>query len=68
MFNQWVASDGSKRQKHEVVVETLKMLGGNSDNQNNSLPNPKELEEKEKAKHQTSSASSIDIDEEDIPF
>lgn len=68
VFNQWVASDGTKRSKHEVVVETLKMLGGNSDNQNNPLPNPKELEEKEKAKHQTSSASSIDIDEEDIPF
>ena len=69
VFNQWVASDGTKRSKHEVVVETLKMLGGNSDNQNNQnnpLPNPKELEEK--AKHQTSSVPSIDIDEEDIPF
>ena len=68
VFNQWVASDGTKRSKHEVVVETLKMLGGNSDNQNNPLPNPKELEEKEKAKHQTSSVPNIDIDEEDIPF
>lgn len=71
VFNQWVGSDGSKRSKHEVVVETLKMLGGNSNNNqsNNPLPNPKEVEEREKARHnQASSVPNIDIDEEDIPF
>ena len=70
-FNQWVGNDGTKRSKHEVIVETLKMLGGNnqSKTQDNPLPNPKEIEAKEKAKyHQTSSVPNIDIDEEDIPF
>ncbi|MEA2027492.1 MAG: single-stranded DNA-binding protein [Campylobacterota bacterium] len=30
-FQQWVAQDGSKRSKHEIIVENLQMLGSRDD-------------------------------------
>ncbi len=34
VFEQWTAQDGSKRSKHAIVVETLKMLDSKADAQN----------------------------------
>jgi len=64
-LNQWVGSDGSKRQKHEVIVEELKLL-------------PKSVNGGEQSQIQTKNQTSriqsqsevpqVDIDEDDIPF
>lgn len=63
-LEQWTATDGSKRSKHTVAVETLQMLGGKdqptSQHQENGKPEnetaPREVPE-------------IDIDiDQDIPF
>jgi single-strand DNA-binding protein len=32
-FNQWVDNSGQKRNKHEIIAENVKFLGGKSDNQ-----------------------------------
>jgi single-strand DNA-binding protein len=34
-LEQWKAQDGTGRSKHVVIVETMKMLDGNPNNQNN---------------------------------
>jgi single-strand DNA-binding protein len=35
-FQQWTAQDGSKRSKHSVTVEAMKMLDSKSDSSNNN--------------------------------
>jgi len=36
VYEQWTAQDGTKRSKHAIVVETLKMLDSKADSQNPS--------------------------------
>jgi len=33
-FQQWVAQDGTKRSKHEVIVDNMQMLGSRDDSNN----------------------------------
>ena len=83
VLEQWTAQDGTKRSRHSVTVETMKMLdskGDNAGNQgggyggaqaNNSYNQPP-------AQHQAPAQQSepapahqvpeIDIDEDEIPF
>ncbi|SHO80430.1 Single-stranded DNA-binding protein [hydrothermal vent metagenome] len=35
-FDQWVAQDGTKRNKHSVIVESMQMLGSKDENMNAS--------------------------------
>jgi single-strand DNA-binding protein len=37
-FDQWAAADGSKRSKHSIIVETMQMLDGKNDNQEQEQP------------------------------
>jgi len=39
VFEQWTAQDGTKRSKHAVVVETMKMLDTKADSQNPNYNN-----------------------------
>jgi len=38
-FDQWVAQDGTKRNKHSVIVESMQMLGSRDDNMNSGANN-----------------------------
>ncbi|HHH51293.1 MAG TPA: single-stranded DNA-binding protein, partial [Campylobacterales bacterium] len=39
VFEQWTAQDGTKRSKHAIVVETMKMLDTKADSQNPNYNN-----------------------------
>jgi single-strand DNA-binding protein len=39
VFQQWTAQDGTKRSKHSITVETLKMLDSKADSQNPNYNN-----------------------------
>jgi len=59
-LNQWVGSDGSKRQKHEVIVEELKLLPKSV----NANQIPQSQPQQTKPKNPTPP----NIEDEEIPF
>lgn len=67
VFEQWTTQDGSNRSKHELRVETMKMLDRKSDNQSQGYqqdatpPNQYNPPQQQKIPE-------IDIDEDEIPF
>jgi single-strand DNA-binding protein len=70
-LEQWTATDGSKRSKHTIAVETLQMLG--SRDQSASMPNnaPAYNEEQNVETKQDSTGHTIpeiDINDDEIPF
>ncbi len=78
VLESWVATDGSKRSKHTLRVETMKMLDSKSSGENNTY-NPQDQPSAYSANAEsnhgyTPSASmgknipEIDIDEDEIPF
>ncbi len=58
-LNQWVGSDGSKRQKHEVIVEKMQLLPKSVNANQISQPQPQT-----KSKNPTPP----NIEDEEIPF
>ena len=83
VLEQWTAQDGTKRSKHSVTVETMKMLdskGDNTGNQgggygggqaNNSYDQAPAQSQAPAAQSQpapTQKVPEIDIDEDEIPF
>jgi single-strand DNA-binding protein len=69
-LNQWIDNSGQKRSKHEVIVETIKFLGGRDNN--NSQPTQQSQTQQPQQTQNVPVADNIpadiDIDEEDIPF
>ena len=83
VLEQWTAQDGSKRSKHSVTVETMKMLDNKGDNPgqqgggygggqaNNSYNQPPAQPQTSAPQSQPAPAHQvpeIDIDEDEIPF
>lgn len=83
VLEQWTAQDGSKRSKHSVTVETMKMLDNKGDNAgqqgggygggqaNNSYNQPPAQPQTSAPQSQPAPAHQvpeIDIDEDEIPF
>ena len=70
VFEQWTDSTGGTRSKHSLRVDTMKMLGDNS-NTNTQIESNKEYEKPEQIKHSKTYEPKnieIDIDEDEIPF
>ena len=69
-LNQWIDNSGQKRSKHEVIVETIKFLGGRDNN--NSQPTQQSQTQQPQQTQNVPVADNIpadiDIDEENIPF
>jgi single-strand DNA-binding protein len=77
-FDQWTDANGQKRSKHSVVVETMQMLDGKNDNQEQQAPQGQAQQQQsyqkpvqqQQAQQMPSSnqVPVIDIDEDQIPF
>lgn len=76
-LDSWTAEDGSKRSKHSVIVETMKMLDSKSDGQNQgqgySQPQQGYSQPQAQPSQNQQAASGtpppeIDINEDEIPF
>ncbi len=69
-LEQWTATDGSKRSKHTIAVETLQMLGGKEASQgnNNSSYSAPSAAAKPAPQEQPQSIPEIDINDDEIPF
>ncbi|MAD41900.1 MAG: single-stranded DNA-binding protein [Arcobacter sp.] len=64
IFDQWIAQDGTNRNRHSLRVETMKMLGSKDENRPSAVehkPEPYQAKASEKIPE-------VDIDEDDIPF
>jgi len=83
VLEQWTAQDGSKRSRHSVTVETMKMLdnkgdnlgnqgggygGGQADNSYNQAPAQSQTPAAQSQPAPTHQVPEIDIDEDEIPF
>ena len=81
VFEQWVAPDGTKRSKHSLRVNEMKMLGGRDDsymsspnegenynNYNTSQPQQPIQQSQQVQQPQPTPIPEIDIDEDEIPF
>ena len=72
VLEQWTAQDGSKRSKHSVTVQEMKMLDGSNNCQANQPPQNGGYQQTppqnapEPSNNQP--MSDIDIDEDEIPF
>lgn len=70
-LEQWTATDGSKRSKHTIAVETLQMLGGkeaSQGNNNGSYAAPSATTAQPAPQEQPQSIPEIDINDDEIPF
>jgi len=70
-LDQWTAQDGTKRSKHSVVVESLKMLGDKSDNQQprqQHSEQPPQQQYQQPQQRTTPPLPEADINEDEIPF
>ncbi|MGW8169667.1 MAG: single-stranded DNA-binding protein [Sulfurovaceae bacterium] len=67
-LEQWTATDGSKRSKHTIAVETLQMLGSRDIETQHQTP--KEGVAKPEIVHETAprEVPEIDINDDEIPF
>lgn len=78
VLEQWTAQDGTKRSRHSVTVETLKMLGNRNDmpssndswaNHSNTTPTPPSQQTPpQKQTPSQPQVPEIDINEDEIPF
>ena len=83
VLEQWTAQDGSKRSRHSVTVETMKMLdnkgdnpgnqgggygGGQANNSYNQAPAQSQAPAAQSQPAPTHQIPEIDIDEDEIPF
>ena len=83
VLEQWTAQDGSKRSKHSVTVETMKMLdnkgdnpgqqsggygGGQANNSYNQPPTQPQTPAPQSQPAPSHQVPEIDIDEDEIPF
>lgn len=78
VLESWTAQDGSKRSKHTLRVETMKMLDSKSSSENNAYnpqDQPSAYSDNAESNHNYTPPTSmgknipeIDIDEDEIPF
>ena len=78
VLEQWTAQDGTKRSKHSVTVESMKMLDSKGDNAGGSYSGQQDGGYNQSAPSQPAAPQSqpapvqqvpeIDIDEDEIPF
>ena len=72
VLEQWTAQDGTKRSKHSVTVQEMKMLDSKGDNPGAAANYGAPVQESAPAAPQqsnpTPSVPEIDIDEDEIPF
>jgi single-strand DNA-binding protein len=64
VLDQWTATDGTKRSKHSVSVESMQMLGSKDASQDGY----KQPQKQETKKEVNESVPEIDIDDDEIPF
>ena len=64
VLEQWTDSNGNKRSKHSVQVESMQMLGG-KDSANNAQTTPQSAP---KQQPKQPNITEVDIDDESIPF
>ncbi len=60
VFEQWISQDGTKRSKHSLYVEQMKMLGDKTNKTDNHVSSIKP--------HKSINIPEIDIDIDEIPF
>jgi single-strand DNA-binding protein len=65
VLNQWVASDGTKKSKHEIVVERMQMLDSKKTEEENGYGNQNPAPQ---TQSRPQPQSNPDIDEDEIPF
>ena len=68
VFQQWTVQDGTKRSKHAVTVENLKMLGGKSSTNNSNYTQNSAPAKPQTQSTPTPSVPEIDINQDEIPF
>ena len=66
-FDKWTDSNGEKRSKHSLVVESMKMLGRRGEEENLGQVIIQSSEDKP-LKHVTQSTQEVSFSDEDIPF
>ena len=66
VLEQWTAQDGTKRSKHILRVDTMKMLDSKSTGDNQSQSNYSQPQQKQQENNYD--IPEIDIDEDEIPF
>ena len=67
-LNQWIDNSGQKRSKHEVIVETIKFLGGR-DNNNSQPTQQSQTQQPQQTQNVPVDNIPADIDiDENIPF
>ena len=64
-LDQWTDQQGAKRSKHSIYVETMEMLGGNG--QGEQQPNKPTVTYKD-AKGNEYDVQDIDVNDDEIPF
>lgn len=68
LFKQWVAQDGTKQSKHDVVVENFVMLDSKDEKENKEERKEDNEQKKQEQQKQQKQIPDIGVDEEDIPF
>lgn len=68
VLEQWTAQDGTKRSKHILRVDTMKMLDSKSTGDNQSQSNYSQPQQKQQENNYDIPDIDIDIDEDSIPF
>ncbi len=70
-LDQWTAQDGTKRSKHSVVVESLKMLGSKEDSgqqRHSEQPQQQYKQPVQRSAETRPPLPDADINEDEIPF
>jgi single-strand DNA-binding protein len=69
-LQQWTAQDGTKRSKHVVTVETLKMLDYKQDGENQQNQGYQQQQQGgySQPPQQQQTQNDVDIDDDEIPF
>ncbi len=69
-LDQWTDTNGQKKSKHSVTVETMQMLGGKSSENYNKQPNQMPVQGMNESKYSEEKGQEIElvINEGDIPF
>ncbi len=72
-MNSWEQPDGTKRVRHEVIVDTFQMIGAKKDSRDSDYSDSYQSNSNDSYESNTSNASSSKdqpdmIDEDDVPF
>jgi single-strand DNA-binding protein len=72
VLEQWTATDGTKRSKHSITVDSMQMVDSRGDSSSYSQPASQSMPQSQPSQPQqtqkNNSIPEIDINEDDIPF